>query len=360
MNYRSYNRGEWTEVYVLFYLLGQKKLYKGDASFQKLSDFFYISRVFHYENLEKVEFQLENNLSEIVIKRSGCINQIISVQDFINKANDIFEAIINSQGRSFSIPAIEDFLKSINCQTIKQDSRNVKDIEIGIIDTKRDRHDNFSFSIKSKLGQSPTIFNAGKKTVFIYRIESNNNLDIPKLKELESATKILRTIRGQCQIVFDELKTREFTNTFYRNLILIDDSMPIIVANLLLNAYSGENNKSIIELHKKMTKDNPCGYELQNVGEIYERKIKNFLTDITLGLKASEDWKKDNTPNGFLVVTRNGEVLSYYLLDRKTFEDCLFTQTKLDVPSRTRHDYGTIYQEEGNYYIKLCLQVRFR
>ncbi|NCQ90292.1 MAG: HpaII family restriction endonuclease [Microcystis aeruginosa LG13-03] len=109
-----------------------------------------------------------------------------------------------------------------------------------------------------------------------------------------------------------------------------------------------------------MTMDNPCGYELQNVGEIYERKIKNFLTDITLGLKASEDWKKDNTPNGFLVVTRNGEVLSYYLLDRKTFEDCLFTQTKLDVPSRTRHDYGTVYQEEGNYYIKLCLQVRFR
>jgi len=141
---------------------------------------------------------------------------------------------------------------------------------------------------------------------------------------------------------------------------VIDDSMPIIVANLLLNAYSGENNKSIIELHKKMTMDNPCGYELQNVGEIYERKIKNFLTDITLGLKASEDWKKDNTPNGFLVVTKNGEVLSYYLLDRKTFEDCLFTQTKLDVPSRTRHDYGTIYQEEGNYYIKLCLQVRFR
>jgi len=359
MNYRSYNRGEWTEVYVLFYLLGQKKLYKGDASFQKLSDFFYISRVFHYENLEKVEFQLENNLSEIVIKRSDCINQRISVQDFINKANDIFEAIINSQGSSFSIPAIEDFLKSINCQTIKQDSRNVKDIEIGI-----DEHDNLSFSIKSKLGQSPTIFNAGKKTVFIYRIESNNNLDIPKLKELESATQILRTIRDQCrdqcQIVFDELKTREFTKTFYRNLILIDDSMPIIVANLLLNAYSGENNKSIIKLHEKMTMDNPCGYELQNVGEIYERKIKNFLTDITLGLKASEDWKKDNTPNGFLVVTRNGEVLSYYLLDRKTFEDCLFTQTKLDVPSRTRHDYGTVYQEEGNYYIKLCLQVRFR
>jgi hypothetical protein len=180
------------------------------------------------------------------------------------------------------------------------------------------------------------------------------------LKELKSATKILITIRGQCQIVFDELKTREFTNTFYRNLILIDDSMPIIVANLLLNAYSGENNKSIIKLHEKMTMDNPCGYELQNVGEIYERKIKNFLTDITLGLKASEDWKKDNTPNGFLVVTKNGEVLSYYLLDRKTFEDCLFTQTKLDVPSRTRHDYGTVYQEEGNYYIKLCLQVRFR
>ncbi|NCR41563.1 MAG: HpaII family restriction endonuclease [Microcystis aeruginosa W13-11] len=300
MNYRSYNRGEWTEVYVLFYLLGQKKLYKGDPDFQKISDFFDISRIFHYENLGKVEFRLENNLSEILIKRNGCIDQRISVQHFIDKANDIFEAIINSQGRSFSIPSIEDFLKSINCQTIKQDSRNVKDIEIEIIDTKRDQHDNFSFSIKSKLGQSPTIFNAGRRTVFIYRIESNNNLDIPKLKELESATKILRTIRGQCQIVFDDLKTREFTNTFYRNLILIDDSMPIIVANLLLNAYSGENNKSIIELHKKMTKDNPCGYELQNVGEIYERKIKNFLTDITLGLKASEDCKKDNTPNGLI------------------------------------------------------------
>jgi type II restriction enzyme len=360
MNYRTYNKGEWTEVYVLFYLLGQKKLYKGDVDFQKLADFFDISRIFHYENLEKVEFKLENDLSEIMIKRNGVIDQKISIQDFIDKANDIFEAIRKSKGRSFPIPNIEDFLKRINCQTIKQDSRNVKDIEIEIVDTKRDQYDNFSFSIKSKLGQSPTIFNAGKKTACIYKIQTNTNLDIPKLKDLKSATKILQTIKDQCQIVFDELKTSEFTDTFYENLILIDDSMPIIVANLLLNAYSGKNNKSIIELHKKMTMDNPCGYKLQNIGEIYERKIKNFLTDITLGLKASEDWKKDNTPNGFLVVKRNGEVLSYDLLDKKTFEDCLFTQTKLDVPSRKRHDYGTIYEEEGNYYIKLCLQVRFR
>ncbi|NBV92655.1 MAG: HpaII family restriction endonuclease, partial [Flavobacteriia bacterium] len=41
------------------------------------------------------------------------------------------------------------------------------------------------------------------------------------------------------------------------------------------------------------------------------------------------------------------------------FEDYLVANTKLDTASTTRHEFGAIYQEQGAYYIKLNLQIRF-
>ncbi|MGL5893993.1 MAG: HpaII family restriction endonuclease [Bacteroidales bacterium] len=45
--------------------------------------------------------------------------------------------------------------------------------------------------------------------------------------------------------------------------------------------------------------------------------------------------------------------LYYYL------EEYLFNNTKLETPSTSRHDFGTIYKEEDDYFLKLNLQVRF-
>lgn len=357
--YRKYNKGEWAEIYVLFYLLGNGKLDKGDCNFQIISNSFYsLNKILRLENLDNVEFTIQDTNSKIIITRNSQETKIVSMSNFIDQANDLIKEIRNNNN-TFALPKVEDFLKSIHCVSIKSSSKNIKDIEVEIIDHDIQASEKLSFSIKSKLGSSPTIFNANLKTSFIYRIEGINRQEVKELNQLSSAKQILKKIRNNKLILFDEVKTNNYTEILCRNLVLVDSRMPIIVASLLLNFYS-DDKSNIVDLHQKLVVDNPCNYKLDNINDIYERKIKDFLNSITLGLRASENWKTEEAPNGFLIVRQDGEIVSYHLLDRKIFEDCLFHQTKLDSPSSTRHKYGKIYEENNQFYIKLCLQVRFK
>nr|WP_307730430.1 HpaII family restriction endonuclease [Chroococcus sp. FPU101] len=357
--YKTFNKGEWTEIYVLFYLLGTGKLYKGDFQFKIILNSFYnINKILRLENLDNLEFTIQDTESKIIISRNGKDTKIIPMSDFIDKANNLIKEIRNNSN-TFALPKVEDFLKSIHCVSIKSSSKNIKDIEVEIIDHDIQASEKLSFSIKSKLGSSPTIFNANLKTSFIYQIEGINKQEVKELNQLSSGKQILKKIRNNKLIIFDEVKTNNYTEILYRNLVLVDSQMPVIVSSLLLNFYS-DDKSNIVDLHRKIVLDNPCNYQLDNINDIYERKIKDFLNSITLGLRASENWKTEEAPNGFLVVRQDGEIVSYHLLDRKIFEDCLFHQTKLDSPSSTRHKYGKIYEENNQFYIKLCLQVRFK
>ena len=45
--------------------------------------------------------------------------------------------------------------------------------------------------------------------------------------------------------------------------------------------------------------------------------------------------------------------------DENEFEDYLFNNTKLDTASSSRHGFGSIYENDGELFFKLNLQIRF-
>lgn len=93
----------------------------------------------------------------------------------------------------------------------------------------------------------------------------------------------------------------------------------------------------------------------------YQYKIKRFLTDVALGMMPSKVWTGElDATGGYLVVKENGEVLCYHIYNRNEFEDYLFTNTKLETASSTRHEFGKVYIENGQLYFKLNLQIRFK
>ena len=55
----------------------------------------------------------------------------------------------------------------------------------------------------------------------------------------------------------------------------------------------------------------------------------------------------------------DGQLVCYHLYNHDEFKDYLFENTKFDTPSSSRHGFGEIYQENGEYFIKLNLQIRF-
>lgn len=218
------------------------------------------------------------------------------------------------------------------------------------------------FSIKSQLGGASTLLNAGKTTNFIYEI-NNLNLSqnqISEINEIDTRSKIKdrigKVIELGGNLQFDKTESSVFGN----NLILIDSALPKIIAESLLLFFSS-NYSTIPELASQMSEKNPLGYNLEANHPFYSYKIKRFLTDIALGMMPSKVWTGElDATGGYLVVKENGEVLCYHIYNRNEFEDYLFTNTKLETASSTRHEFGEIFEENGQYYFKLNLQIRFK
>ena len=51
------------------------------------------------------------------------------------------------------------------------------------------------------------------------------------------------------------------------------------------------------------------------------------------------------------------KVLCYHLFNRNEFENYLVKNTKFETASTSRHQFGSIYKENGKYYLKLNLQM---
>jgi type II restriction enzyme len=353
------NKGEWSEIYTLFKLLGDKQLFLGNKDIEKLEGIVYpILRVLRKENNENFEFSIQD---EIILISGGEEVLKVAISEFKEKAKFLLEEIKTNKERTFSVPEIVQFMESINCLSLKASSTTKTDITIVVHDQRTNQQPTLGFSIKSQLGSPSTLLNAGKTTNFIFKI-SNTKLsksDIVKINSIDSRSKIMDRINSVLQLKgqFNFIKTER--QIFSNNLILIDSKLPEILSQIVYDFYS--NDKSNISgLVENMSAKNPLEFDISNEHKFYEYKIKRFLTDIALGMMPSKVWTGQyDATGGYLIVKENGDVLCYHIYNKNEFEDYLFNNTKLDTASSSRHDFGTIYEENEELYFKLNLQIRF-
>jgi len=328
------NKGEWSEIYSLFKLLGDKNLFAGDVNLNKVEELFYpIIKIIRIENGGNFEYAIEGNL--VII--SGGIEELrIPVKSFLTKSAELLTEIKGSTG-SFSIPEVETFMKSINCQTLKAKSTSKTDIRIVIHDQRINQTAELGFSIKSQLGGEATLLNAGKTTNFIYQVLDfkATSGEIESINEIDTRSKIkdrIEAIKSKGgQLKFINLEQDIFKN----NLVLIDSLLPNIVAEIL-NTFFTTSLSSIKDLTENINSNNPINYDNKFSHSFYEYKMKRFLTDVALGMTPSKVWSGVyDATGGYLIVKENGDVLCYHIYNRNQFEDYLFANTKLETASST-------------------------
>jgi len=162
------NKGEWSEIYTLFKLLGDKKLQPGDKEVEKLQNIVYpIIKILRAESKGDFEYFIKDNI--VIISGNKKVLQI-PIAEFTEKAKTLFKHIKNITERTFSLPEIEEFMARVNCSTLKASSSSKTDIKIVIHDQITNQQPCLGFSIKSQLGSPSTLLNAGKTTNFIYKI----------------------------------------------------------------------------------------------------------------------------------------------------------------------------------------------
>lgn len=286
----------------------------------------------------------------------------LSKDDFDKRCRIISYENDLSKG-AFTIERTENFMNDILCFKISAPATDKRDITMKIKDINTGYTPVAGFSIKSELGKSPTLLNAGKTTNFIYRIIhdypgfSNEMNSIYKY----SGEKKHIDVRGRLKMVAEKDGILEYVGmeneTFKKNLELIDSNMDKIIAETILYFFR-DGISNCIDMVEKLEDENPMNYENKNA---YRYKFKKFLTAVALGMKPATEWDGiDDATGGYIIVTKNGNVLAYHIYNRNSFEEYLLQNTKFETASTSRHEFGEVYSIKGDDYIKLNLQVRFK
>lgn len=239
------NKGEWSEIYTLFKLLGDGVVYAGNGNMEKMHNLFYpILRVIRRE---EQEYQYAPNTDErvVIIYQDGVELMRMSMLRFSKVARTLLKDIKEATGASFSLPAIEEFMASVKCRTLKARSSDKADIHIVIHDLRTGLKPLLGFSIKSQLGHPSTLLNPGTTTNFVYKvIGSVSDKDIKYLNNIEGQVERMKEMfsRG-----YDIRYSSMDCETFEDNLMIIDSYMPEIVAEGIKEHFlSGVNDLSDI------------------------------------------------------------------------------------------------------------------
>ena len=346
----SGNKGEWSELYTLLYLLAHGRLNAADCNLNVLPDvFFPILNIFREETEgSKVQYHLsseyENQVSEncadkkVVIYLNeellGCIPQ----SEIQSEVSYLYNSICSESG-SFSLEKTEMFMEKMHCYKLKAPTREKADIVLQIHDINTGYTPICGFSIKSDLGSPPTLLNASKTTNFVYAVNGLTKESAEKINGIDTRQKIIDRMNSICTDGGTLVYSGMHNKTFRNNLVMLDSMLPQIMSAILLYSYT-TGQKDCKDIVAKIEEQDPLQYGIKG---IYAYKFKKFLCAIALGMMPATSWNGyDEANGGYIIVKKDGDVVAYHIYNRNSFEDYLLDNTCFERASTKKHDYAHI------------------
>lgn len=357
------NRGEWSEFYAFIKVLSERKLLAASADLTPIPDIFYpvrkvlrhetgIERVYSLKNDDKIELSVNEDGEEKAFE--------IDYADVGDLRGPLFERIKAGEGRTFEIDLAEDLIESLHCGKVKASSAKKGDIMIVIHDHVTNRENNVEFSIKSYIGGMPTLLNASGATNFKFRLGGFAGA-VDDINDIEGKSKVMDRLNALLEAGVQFELCDMASPVFKRNLRKIDSSMPLFIGQYLVRFFSGQA-RTVADLTQLIADE---GAATDSLGEAFnfedlKYKIKQLLINVALGLVPNTDWdgfiKADG---GYIIVKEDGDVVCFHIYNISELGEYLFNNTKLETASTTRHKFASVYEEGGQAYMNLNLQIRF-
>lgn len=382
------NVGEWSEIYVFFRLLASGKMDVADDTLTAIPDEFYkILAILRKESESENQYLRADDRVIIKVKNdvSGDVEEFtFSVEQFAHNADLLLENLKKQTGRTATYPQIQSFMNDLRITSIK-DIGHKRDITISIEDFHNGMAQTLGFSIKSFIGKQSTLFNAGAGTNFIYQVQFPEGVSVDcdafnsetyNAQPSKIAARIAKIAELGGKITFAGIQSDCLT----QNLRTIDGELPTILANALLCKY-GKSLSTWAEIINELNVSNPLGYRIANNSPVYEVKIARFLQDVAMGMTPETPWSGFyDADGGQIIVKKNGDIVCYHIYELNRFRKYLLNATRIEQPStgedadnpgHVRLDpntgrpkkpflFGWLYEEGGNYFFKINLQVRFK
>lgn len=353
--FKSGNKGEWSELYVLLRMLAYGKLYIADSDMKKIEDaYFTVLEVLRQEGSAFVRYDIRPG-KPVDLYFNGDKIRSISRTELTEYADFLLAKLQEKKGLSFEIEGIDEVMKNIGCEKIKADADDKSDIQLKIKENMYGLQRVVGFSIKSDIGTPPTLLNASKATNFRYELENMTDETMELINATDTKNKLVDRIKMAAES--GKIIPRGAINkVFSGNLRMIDAVMDDILQEILL-IYYRDGVAHLSDIVTKIEELDPIGFDRPG---IYRYKVKRLLSAVALGMMPSKIWSgQDEANGGYIIVKEDGEVLAYHLYNRDFFETYLLNNTRLEKGSSTRHEYGSVYEEAGKKYMNLNLQIRF-
>lgn len=377
------NKGEWSEMYVFFKLIAERKIYVADKDMNKLRDVFLnIVSVIREEHKGKEYRYITGDKVRITL--NGNEVAVIDSSLFSDNAKKVWAMITTNKSTTFSDEEVKEFLSSIFVENISSPAQKrseyfggTADIVLDTMDYRSGVNQIMGFSCKSDIDAAATLFNAsGDNTNFRFEIVGDfddSKMDVfnrlyketvkkgVKKKEIATGDRIKYLKENNVDLKFAE----PIKKTAKENLIRCGGmEMPAIVGGMLKYYYyeCGAASVDVDSSVKYLADTDFAGYGFDNLYETYRVKIANLLYSMFTGLRFSKTWTgKSDVSGGYIVVKRDGDVVAFHSCIADEFKDFLVDKLKFEGPSCSRHKYMSIYKgADGKYYLNLALQFRFK
>lgn len=355
------NIGEKSELYTLFKLLSEGKLYSADENLNRTDSFVEIVSIKRNDLGKELNYKIGQK-SKINIIDANSNELILSFSQ--KDADTISKKIaIEIKSKIEISKELSDALKQLYIYKVSEKSTSKGDINILIYDPVHGVSSNQKFSIKSFLGSDPTLFNAHKTTNILYKIADSNGLPVKDtdrqlINDINTGHKYINRISKILELGYS-INFHSFEDsTFKLNLQLIDSSLPEIIAFIVLDKYVNRITK-ITDVIDKLNSSNPMDYDMTQSHKFYEYRIVNFLVEAALGMTSKSVWSGEyDVVGGIIIVKPDTELVCYHLIDFNKFKKYLKNSSRLDNPSGSKMGYGTVYLEGMESFIKLNFQIK--
>jgi len=300
---------------------------------------------------------------------------------FREEAASFFQIISTRRGKgSFQVPEISAVLDMLNNPVTKQSSSKKADIHIVIHDIMTGFENEVGFSIKSQHSSAASLINASGQTLFQYKIvcKTNNNVvdmanslapvvidDTGSELTFGPKERVGRLITAGFDLEFVAVKS----DFFRENLQLIDSSMDVFLADCLL-VFMQNRVSGLEEIVELVSTRNPCNFKAscpERRLDFYQYKMKRLIVDAALGMQPKSPWTGVyDASGGYIVVKTTGDVVCYHLYNWNALQDYLFKNLRFETPTSTgvgskgAFNYGLYYVVEGEHFMDICLQLRFK
>lgn len=377
------NKGEWSELYVIVALLAEGKLFQSDMNLKKdYHNVYEIVKAYKSESKYNLEFE-RNGKINLYLEKDNEKQFIISftLEEFKELSLKLYKGIKEGKGKTFGIVEVDKFLKTALISKIKAKSASKADVKLKIYDHRLAKETDLGFSIKSLLGSDSTLFNTGAGNNFIYEID---NKLISTIKEFNRDTynppKRISKITHRLNELLNLGSTIKFKNIqshqLWINLKMVDGDLPEIIAYALYYRwiYRESSLKKVSDILEEI---DPLNYYNKQKSEqkLYEYKIKKFLTESAMGMTSETPWHGEYDSFGGVIIAKNdGDIVCFHIYDFNLFRTYLINNTIFEQSSTgedennpgserkkgKKYYYGWLYEELGQLYYKINLQIRFK